>query len=127
MTNEPGNQKPFENGVNEAERELIQAREHFSETLRDASAASKIVVRQVWQSGKPVLLGAAILTGVVVLVAARRARAPRSFIEIRVTAPTGTASVQKSLLTLAARLAVALLIQRVGKARSRGFELAQAS
>lgn len=99
----------FENKVSEAEWELTQAREHFKETLRDVSEASQVVVRRVWQSGKPVVVGVAILAGLALLLSRSRARRP--LVQIRVIAPVP--ELKKKLLLLAAQVAIGALVRRI--------------
>ncbi|MDX2052841.1 MAG: hypothetical protein SFV15_10645 [Polyangiaceae bacterium] len=50
------------NPVSDTEGEFKVAHAHFKETLRGVLRASEIAVRHVWQHGKPLLFGVAILT-----------------------------------------------------------------
>jgi len=110
--NQAMQEQSFKDNRNQAERELIDARAHFNDTLREVSEASERVVERVWKHGKPLLFGTALLAaGVAVLLITRNSGARRPLLQIRMVAPPP--SRQKAWIGLAAQLALGLLTRHL--------------
>lgn len=104
-------EQSLEDSRNQAELELIDARAHFNDTLREVSEASQRVVERVWKDGKPLLFGTALLAaGVAVLLIGRNSAARRPILQIRMVAPPGR---QKAWIGLAAQLAIGILTRHL--------------
>ncbi|GEM_PF-1231180 len=117
MTNGTHEQSVKDNR-NQAELELIDARAHFNDTLREVSEASQRVVERVWTNGKPLLFGTAVLAaGVAVLLLAHNSGARRPLLQIRMVAPPPGR--QKAWIGLAAQLALGLLTRHLQDKRSQ--------
>ncbi len=105
-----------ESSRNQAERELVDARAHFNDTLVGVSNASERVVERVREGvrefRKPLLFGTALLAaGVAVLLIARNSGGRRPILQIRMVAPRP--GPQKAWVGLAAQLAIGLLTRQL--------------